>query len=263
MTNKEILDRCREAKIESGNLDVPVKFGSPDWSAPFSFTCKRTNYSVVRVHTVGHNAEFVAYPYVERETFDATPLYQLPTSLKEFSFQKESASSDTDIIDFSAYLEACVVLNDDVLLPLLVLLKEHLEAVQVCLGKIEQWIMDAKHALSFLQSTFGYFLIVTFGGVAPTRLLKSIPICGNIQLSFDVSDETDRDHLLQCVAFVESIKDKTQKNGFAIRTPRNRRQLHSNLSPNLKKNRNAVIQTFSYPPPTQTSFGFRALFPPM
>ena len=60
VTNKEILDRCMEAKIESGNLDVPVKFGSPDWSAPFGFTCKRTNYSVVRVNTVGHNAEFVA-----------------------------------------------------------------------------------------------------------------------------------------------------------------------------------------------------------
>ena len=92
------------------------------------------------------------YPYVERETFDATPLYQLPSSLKEFSFQKKSASSDADIIDFSAYLEACVLLNDDVLLPLLVLLKEHLEAIQVCLGKIGSGLwMPSTPYLSFNQ----------------------------------------------------------------------------------------------------------------
>lgn len=203
-TNKEILDRCMDSKVDSSDN----AFSSRILSGPFGWTFKRTNYSTVKVRTVDGIVEFYSDPYVECNTFDATSLYQLPPRLRDFSFYKKDTLFETKVIDFSAYLEGCVLLNDEVLLPLLVLLKEHLETVQVSLGDIEQWIVAADESLSFLESAFGSFevnLDCAPGGLK-SIVMKSVPISGNLKFSFDVSCESRRAKLIHCIDFVESIK---------------------------------------------------------
>jgi hypothetical protein len=89
------------------------------------------------VCTVDSNLEFVALPRVEHVTFDATPLYQLTQDMKEFSLCETKKFDPDGFINFESYFNDCMLLHDDISLPLLVRLKHHLELVQVCLGRIE------------------------------------------------------------------------------------------------------------------------------
>jgi hypothetical protein len=56
--------------------------------------------------------------------------------------------------DYECFLERSLVLHGDVLALFLVELKEHLELVQVFLGKIEAWMMEPIEHIKFLDETF-------------------------------------------------------------------------------------------------------------
>lgn len=98
------------------------------------------------------------------------------------------------LIDFEAYFNTCMLLHDDVLLPLLVLLKDHLEATQVCLGEIERWISMPREAIEFLESSFGCVVLKYQDGQVQSMntILKRVPISGSIDMTFNLSDEIGR-----------------------------------------------------------------------
>jgi len=48
----------------------------------------------------------------------------------------------TKCIDFNDLFRKTLLLNDDALRDLLPKLKDHLEAIQVCLGELDEWVMQ-------------------------------------------------------------------------------------------------------------------------
>ena len=50
-----------------------------------------------------------------------------------------------------------MLLHDDVLEPILAKLKDKLMDIQVCLGKIDAWVMEPQKCLHFLEETFGRY----------------------------------------------------------------------------------------------------------
>lgn len=254
VTNKEILERCKESKVESdypndrpfgastaktksspfgtssplspfdpmvcgpfgASKAKPATFGAALPPSPFvrilqsktslSLTFKRTNYSTVKVRTVGGNAEFVAFPRVEKETFDTTPLHKLPSHLNEFSFRKTNEFDSDGFVDFTAFLNDCMLLHDDIVLPLLVQLMHHLELVEVCLGRIEQWLMEANDIKNTVESILGTIVSFENDPLLSSYVLKRVPFEGKLEVTYNLSGESDRNRLIKCLDFVSSCQ---------------------------------------------------------
>ena len=59
------------------------------------------------------------------------------------------------------------MLHDDILEQFLCKFKQHLESIQVCLGKIESWLLEPKSNIQFLEETFQKKLII----------IPAVPLC--------------------------------------------------------------------------------------
>eukprot|EP00956_Cyclotella_meneghiniana_P013593 scaffold19742_cov69-Cyclotella_meneghiniana.AAC.1 len=82
--------------------------------------------------------------------FSLEPLKVLPECLGMF----EPAKDETGHVDFRTYFRRSLVLHEDVLLPFLSELKNHLEEVQVCLGAVDEWVASTANNIQFLKTTF-------------------------------------------------------------------------------------------------------------
>jgi len=105
--------------------------------------------------------QFVTYPEHCRLEFDTAPLSTVPFSL-DFGvyscrqrFKGDENTRESYFIDYTALFESLIMLYDDMLGPYLVKLKEHLETVQACLTKIDDWISTPSSNMGYLQQTFG------------------------------------------------------------------------------------------------------------
>ena len=110
----------------------------------FDLVEARTNVSAV---------QFVTYPKRSERSFDMTPLAELPASIANILVpQKKSFAK---FIDYEALFEKSLILHDEVLGPFLEQLKDHLvSSVQVCLGRIETWLMEKESNINYLESKF-------------------------------------------------------------------------------------------------------------
>ena len=77
----------------------------------------------------------------------------LPDKLTSI-FAVSPREDDPKLPDYEKLFKSAVLLQDDVLLPLLKAFKEHLEDVQVQHGTIEEWLVVSKSCESFLKETF-------------------------------------------------------------------------------------------------------------
>jgi hypothetical protein len=82
-------------------------------------------------------------------------LSELPSHLSNIFVAQHQAPPFQVYIDYNAFFETAIMLHDDVLEPFLVKLKRHLESIQVCLGKIESWLLEQKDNIQFLEKIFG------------------------------------------------------------------------------------------------------------
>ena len=74
------------------------------------------------------------------QIFDTSPLSRLPSGFVDIIVVK--CIPNTKFIDFDDIFCKTLLLNDDALEFLLPKLKEHLETVQVCLGVLDEWLMQ-------------------------------------------------------------------------------------------------------------------------
>ncbi|KAL7518854.1 hypothetical protein ACHAWX_003656 [Stephanocyclus meneghinianus] len=212
--NQEILDRCMESKTDN---DDPC--------ATARFTCRRKMFNVVKTRSVGELTEFLVFPRDEKKEFDITPLVQLPPGLNLFQPLLVSGR-----IDFGALFETFLLLHDDILLSCLSRLKDHLQSVQVCLGTIEQWLVESRDSKFFLEATFATkldkqrifchrsarFDSAKFGarinpGVNPPptfyvhcQVLKQVQLNDKLEASFSLVYQHERAKLIKCLEFASA-----------------------------------------------------------
>jgi hypothetical protein len=142
--NAEIFTRCMDS----------VAKGFTGTNATFV----RSGYDVVKVRQCPTNAaltELITVQKRTQESFSMKTLSDVPADLKGLIVVNYQAAPYQAFVDYDAFFKSAVVLHDDVLEQFLVKLKQHLESIQVCLGKIESWLLEPKSNIKFLGETFG------------------------------------------------------------------------------------------------------------
>lgn len=120
-------------------------------------TLERVGYNTIYTHQVEDEEILELVTHAERiqQRFDTVPLSKLPSCLGNtisVNYKKDTYSAFVDYNDF--FQKATMLLHDDTLKLLLPKLKYHLESVQVCLGVIDQWVMQPSKDLSFINLNF-------------------------------------------------------------------------------------------------------------
>lgn len=137
-TNGEILNRV---------------IGSMQYDSDHGSAFKRFGFEILKVQHVHSKIQFITYPESSEMIFDLRPLKIFPTSLMLQPIYKTDFVS---LIDYELFFERSLgALHQDVLVPFLVKLKDHLETIQVCLGEVEDWLLDSQSNMEFLEATFG------------------------------------------------------------------------------------------------------------
>jgi len=144
--NDEIFSRCMVyARTDSGR-----QYGK-------RVVLERVGYNTIYTHQVEDEdmLELVTQGERTQQRFDTAPLSNLPSCLGDtisVKYKDEPYSAFVDYNDF--FQKAEMLLHDDALKLLLPKLKDHLESVQVCLGGIDQWVMQPSKDLSFINLNF-------------------------------------------------------------------------------------------------------------
>jgi hypothetical protein len=202
--NQEIWNRCCK---ESTNKYSRRKSDS--------MTFTRYGYEEVQAYSV-NNEEllFTATARCADKRFRLAPLFKLPAELNLFQppYLKDMCKGVvTKFIDYDLFFENSLGLHDTILKPVLAALKDHLEAVQVCLGKIDEWLMGKHNNIDFLEKTFGSKLVTA--NIAPGANLKVYARINNIShiygthnTTFKISEITQQNQLKTLLDFMSTVE---------------------------------------------------------
>ena len=143
--NDEIFERCMSAEW------THVKYKKT------LVTFTRYGFDVVKVRPsgTGTSTQFITEPQCSKKEFDMTSLSDLPTGIDNLFVVKYQAEPFTMFVDFKAFFECAIMLNDEILEPFLAKLKCHIESIHVCLGEVESWLLEPKSNIKFINDTFG------------------------------------------------------------------------------------------------------------
>ena len=179
--NDEIFERCMSAEW------THVKY------IKTLVTFTRYGFDVVKVRPsgTGTSTQFITEPECSKKEFDMTSLSDLPTGIDNLFVVKYQAEPFTMFIDFKAFFECAIMLNDEILEPFLAKLKCHIESIHVCLGEVESWLLEPKSNIDFIEETFGEGLdiptaddITVKQSACPAGTYPSIELCANCGLQF-------------------------------------------------------------------------------
>ena len=145
-TNDEIFDRCMGSMMVDSEQDGVSTF-------------IRYGFEVVKIRQLKKKIQLITHPDRMEEVFHTEPLSKIPYRLQIFVAKHKGSV----FVDYHALFRQSLLLHEDVLGPYLAYLKEHLISVQVCLGEIDQWLMESNNMLNFLNSTFGSALEIPGG----------------------------------------------------------------------------------------------------
>jgi hypothetical protein len=135
--NLVILSRCMEHAVGTGKKTTLARFG---------FETIKTRQVVDTKLELVTQAERVV------RTFDTWPLSMPPSGFEKIIVVKYMPL--TEYVDFNDLFRKTLLLNDDALGELLPKLKGHLESIQVCLGELDEWVMQPMKNVSFINGIF-------------------------------------------------------------------------------------------------------------
>lgn len=141
-TNAEIFDRCMGSMGERKGNQYHVKF-------------KWVGFGLVRAIQSGNYIQFVTSHGENGDTIEMKALMKLPDGLDGTIVHKYMAEPFSMYIDYGAFFEKSLLLDNEVLEPFLAKLKEHLMSIQVCLGEVETCVMEPLRDIDFLKGIFG------------------------------------------------------------------------------------------------------------
>ena len=144
--NDEISKRCMTNVKSAGDKTTLTLFG----------------FYSVRTMQNGTNLELITQPQRVEETFDTLLFTTLPSGLEDTIVPKYKEDTPFQaFIDYDDFFESVLMLlHDDALELFLPKIKDHLEAMQVALGQIDEWAMQTTSNLSFIEETFGKELVI-------------------------------------------------------------------------------------------------------
>lgn len=199
-TNREILERCSESVCDR----IRYRYGYGN-SSTRTRTFKRAAYNEVYVGGDGCGSVDICTEEVEtQKDFELTALQELPKSIGGLFVEKKmSGPNAMDAIDYGALFETSLMLDDEVLEPFLAKLKDHLMNVQVCLGRIDEWVMQPHEISRFLEETFQVKLAdLSHNYRYGKKLLKTYNDGGTYSKTFCMSDENSRKKLKKFLLFI-------------------------------------------------------------
>ena len=157
-TNREIWERCKQNLVEKHEQQVVVE--SPPSDLKFyrvgytSVDVKSTNgYGKVKDSTLSFTTKAV----LETKEFSSIPL--LPLKLRN-TLSDVSKVPEEILPDYDRFMEKAALLHEDVMEPFLVILKGHLEDLQVFLGEIDNWVFEPLLCRNFIRDQFNHDLPV-------------------------------------------------------------------------------------------------------
>ena len=151
--NAEIFDRCMESMKDKTN---PVKIEATEFI--------RYGYEVVKAQQVDTDStQFITHAEQSIKSFDTTCLSTVPHSLSKLVILSKRTDSYSMFADFESFFINACALHDEVLGPFFAELKDHLQLVQVCLGNIDEWLMESHGNIRFLESIFEKKLEIPVG----------------------------------------------------------------------------------------------------
>jgi hypothetical protein len=150
-TNDEIFNRCKV------HMKIPNEYKGRKSLSKIAPTFVKNDYNVVKIWNMLGMTQIAVFKEVAERSFSVRFMIELPERLEIFKVHtvhtKELGWSD--IIDFNFILRSSLLLHDDILLPYLDKLRNHLEHIQLCLGEIDTWLMSPKNNATFLENAFG------------------------------------------------------------------------------------------------------------
>jgi hypothetical protein len=158
-TNREIWERCKQNLVEK-NEKAMVE------SPPSNLKFYRVGYTSVDVTTRSNNGygnvkdsilSFTTKAVLETKAFSSIPL--LPLKLRN-TLSEVSKVPEEILPDYDRYMEKAALLHEDVMEPFLVVLKGHLEDLQVFLGEIDTWVFEPLLCRNFIRDQFNHDLPV-------------------------------------------------------------------------------------------------------
>jgi hypothetical protein len=165
-------------------------------------TFERSNFAEVTVRQCPTNAaltELITVQERDQDEFSMKPLLELPAGLNDLFVVKYQAAPYKAFIDYDAFFKTAIVLHDDILEPFLCKLKQHLESIQVCLGKIESWLLEPKSNIQFLEETFGKKLDVL---TDEDQVLTTYRDSGRFERTFTLAEASDKQKLKNFLVFM-------------------------------------------------------------
>jgi len=159
------------------------------------------------------------YPYktipsqlvFQAECTEQTKVFSVPCLPLPLRTIVSPSLDKTGMLDYSEYLQRSFILEESILLPLLAILKDHLEEYQVFLGKVESWLMESTRNATFLRKTFNVKLGVG-QGAGQQSVLKNMNLPNDktmYDLYFDVTAKNGQEKLTKFLGFI-THNDKTK-----------------------------------------------------
>jgi hypothetical protein len=197
--NQEIWNRCKRSLGEAAGSD------------PGSMMFTRYGYEEVNATSVNEELLFTATVRRTDIWFCVEILHYLPAELNPNNmfqppYSKDDSGVATKFIDYDLFFENSLSLHDTILKPFLATLKDHLEAVQVCLGKIDEWLMVSHNNTDFLEKTFGKKLVIpNIASIAKAHQLKTSHMYGTYTATFNISEKSQQIQLEKVLDFVSTV----------------------------------------------------------
>ncbi len=157
--NAEILNRCKKfISAPSGHSFVAALLTKARSYGTHTTTFSRIRFAEVQVRKMRNvGTQFITRPIRDKQSFDTKPLSKLPKELDDIVVKHNMTEEKLkNFIDFEKFFNKSLILHDSVLSSFLPKLKEHLMTIQVCLGRIDSWVIqEPQVAIGFLDATFG------------------------------------------------------------------------------------------------------------
>ena len=196
-TNNEIWERC-QPYIDEQNSDGSLIF-------------YRIGYNNVRASKSFKSNKMEFWTMSQLETKHFQPFSSLPETLSKIL----PVETNGTFLKYDDYLVKITWLAKPIAYQFLSIFKEHLENIQLDLGKIETWITEPRHSLQFINTQFGMDLDIPTKVHRSKRTLKKVdvkPTLRSLEVSFECSSESDQESLKHFIQFVQCRKSDEEHN---------------------------------------------------
>jgi hypothetical protein len=167
--NNEIWMRCKQAPRQTGKSSTQASTEGVIFQR-IDFQTIEVTSSDSQPGTLG----FMTTAELKYKDFGLSP--PIPQELTDIIALKQALGPNSIFPDYDSFFGRSLLLHEDVLMPFLLKLKNHLERIQVFLGQIDAWLMEPVSYVEFIKEVFDKELIIPTKKEGPTPCTKECTI---------------------------------------------------------------------------------------